>query len=70
MLNQVSDVSWSVDVKASSVAMAKEAKPVAKLQLKIDGSEKSQMTVEMDKVQLWDLYHKLDDIQSQLDSLK
>lgn len=57
-------------MKASSIATAKEAKPVAKLQLKLEGSEKSRVTVEMDKVQLWDLYHKLDDIQSQLDSLK
>ena len=50
--------------------MAKQAKPVAKLQLKLSGSETSKVAVEMDKTQLWDLYHKLDDIQLQLDSLK
>ncbi|OXU24964.1 hypothetical protein TSAR_000923 [Trichomalopsis sarcophagae] len=67
---QVTDVSWSVDVKAASTAAAKEAKPLAKLQLSFGGSENSKLTVEMNKTQLWDLYHKLDDIQSQLDSLK
>lgn len=57
-------------MKASSFAVAKEAKPVAKLQLNLEGSEKTRLTVEMDKAQLWDLFHKLDDIQAQLDSLK
>lgn len=67
---QVTGISWSVDVKAASTAAAKQAKPVAKLQLNLEGSENSKLTVEMNKSQLWDLYYKLDDIQSQLDSLK
>ena len=50
--------------------MVKEAKPVAKLQLNLEGSNDSKIIVEMDKNQLWDLYYKLDDIQTQLDSLK
>lgn len=67
---QVSDISWSVDVQAAMTGAAREAKPVAKIQLHMQSSELSNLSVEMDKHQLWDLYNKLDDIQSQLDSLK
>ncbi|XP_011494141.1 PREDICTED: COMM domain-containing protein 1-like [Ceratosolen solmsi marchali] len=67
---QVTDISWSVDVKAASTATAKEAKPIAKLQLNLGGLENSRVTVEMNKTDLWNLFHKLDDIQSQLESLK
>ncbi|XP_014209540.1 COMM domain-containing protein 10-like [Copidosoma floridanum] len=63
---QMTDVSWRVDVKAASTAMAKEAKPVAKIQLNLEGSEKSRLTVEMDRTELSDLYNKLNDIQAQL----
>ncbi|XP_058806352.1 COMM domain-containing protein 10-like [Phymastichus coffea] len=66
--SQVSDVNWTVDVKAASSINAKTAKPVAKLQLSLSGSgENDRVTVEMDKNQLWDLYNQLDDIQSQLE---
>lgn len=66
----MSDISWRVDVRAASTYAAREAKPIAKVQLRMENSEVPNVSVEMDKHQLWDLYNKLDDIQSQLDSLK
>ncbi|KAJ8678937.1 hypothetical protein QAD02_014724 [Eretmocerus hayati] len=68
--SQVSDVSWTIDVKAASTAIAREAKPVAKLQLELKGDENEFITVEMNKTQLSDLYEKLGDIQDQLERSK
>lgn len=40
------------------------------LQLGLAGAENKQLTIEMDKSNIADLYNKLEKIQSQLDALK
>ncbi|EZA49778.1 hypothetical protein DMN91_003125 [Ooceraea biroi] len=67
---QVKDINWCLNVQSSSSTIAKDARPVALLQLGLTGDTKSTLTVEFDEKQLTDLYHNLEKIQAQLDALK
>ncbi|XP_023318246.1 COMM domain-containing protein 10-like [Trichogramma pretiosum] len=67
---QIKDVSWTVDVQTSSTALAKDATPVAKIQLITNKQDTSKITVEMNKTQLLDLHKNLNDIHLKLESLR
>lgn len=68
--NQVSEINWSLNIQSSSMASATEIRPVVNLQLNFGNPSDSKLTVEFDKKDLSDLYHNLEDIQTQLDALK
>ncbi|XP_012277460.1 COMM domain-containing protein 10 [Orussus abietinus] len=68
--NKVDNISWHLNVETSSSFISKEARPVVLLQLDLSGESSKKLTVEMDKSELTDLYHSLEKIQNQLDSLK
>lgn len=64
------DINWCLNVQSSSSTISKDARPVALLQLDLTGDTTSTVTVEFDEKQLTDLYHNLEKIQAQLDTLK
>ncbi|XP_066951345.1 COMM domain-containing protein 10 isoform X1 [Macrobrachium rosenbergii] len=74
---QLEDVAWDLHLKSASSTLARQAQPIAHVQLTLgDGTSKGSSTtsekvlMQFSHDQLYDFYDQLEQIQSHLDSLR
>ncbi|KAK4310350.1 hypothetical protein Pmani_018070 [Petrolisthes manimaculis] len=71
---QLEDMQWSLQLETATRTRARQARPLALLQLSLStpggSTEKENVAVQMDRQQLFQLYQQLEQVQGQLDSLR